>query len=268
MIAWSSWMQLTRIDIEKKIPKVYQEDQFLLDFFNSAIDVPCKTFKSEVVSMKNRFLLGNPDKWSEDYIITTILQHFTNMDNDKVWQKELAETDQIIALTTKVDNLQSALNEEKRKIATALATSTDGGDSNPDQVTRRLKWNHYTVKPWRLEFKGETIEKDGTTHYWCRGGHWSGGVKHDGMYCTHKTSEHAAWRKAQDERNERRRQRPGGRPPSNQGDKPPSNPPADAQAKKLALSESLRTALCTQAGLSSDVADRIWQEACRDSGNE
>ena len=41
----------------------------------------------------------------------------------------------------------------------------------------------------------------------------------------------------------------------------------DAKTKKLALSESLRTALCTQAGMSDEAADRIWEEACRESGN-
>ena len=42
----------------------------------------------------------------------------------------------------------------------------------------------------------------------------------------------------------------------------PSTAP-NADAKKLALSESLRTAMCTQAGLSSDVSDRLWSDACR-----
>ena len=41
----------------------------------------------------------------------------------------------------------------------------------------------------------------------------------------------------------------------------------EAEQKKLALSESLRRALCTQACLSYEVADRLWEEACRDLGN-
>ena len=82
------------------------------------------------------------------------------------------------------------------------------------------------------------------------------------MYCTHTTAEHDAWRKEQDER---RRKRYGDSKKSE--DKPPSSNTDDAAKKKLALSESLRTALCTQAGLSSDAAERIWDEACRDSGN-
>ena len=42
----------------------------------------------------------------------------------------------------------------------------------------------------------------------------------------------------------------------------------DETKKKLALSEKLRTALTTQAGLSNDAFNRIWAECERESGKE
>ena len=44
-------------------------------------------------------------------------------------------------------------------------------------------------------------------------------------------------------------------------------PKEGEEIKKLALSEQIRTALPTQAGMSSEAASRLWEESCRDSGN-
>ena len=114
----------------------------------------------------------------------------------------------------------------------------------------------------------------GTTYHWCTGDHWSGGVKHNGMYANHPTSEHDNWRIETDAKREtkygNKRSDTSG-PTVLPGTTTSSDTPtvvSDASQKKLALSESLRTALCTQAGMSSDLADRIWTEACRDSGND
>ena len=84
---------------------------------------------------------------------------------------------------------------------------------------------------------------------------------HNGKYTRHKTYEHDAWRKEFDEKKAN-----GKTSKAN-----PSATPSTAQnaaPNKLALSESLRTSMCTQAGLSSEVADRLWSDAFRESGNE
>jgi hypothetical protein len=41
--------------------------------------------------------------------------------------------------------------------------------------------------------------------------------------------------------------------------------PAEAPSQKLTLNDKLHNAFCTQAGLSAEAIDRIWQDA---SGNE
>ena len=44
-----------------------------------------------------------------------------------------------------------------------------------------------------------------------------------------------------------------------------SSKPAEVPSQKLALNDKLRNAFCTQAGLSAEAIDRIWQDA---QGNE
>ena len=81
------------------------------------------------------------------------------------------------------------------------------------------------------------------------------------MYARHKTYEHDAWRKDFDEKKANRKI-------FKTNPSATSNIAQNAEAKKLALSESLRTAMCTQAGLYSEVADCLWSDACRELGNE
>ena len=78
------------------------------------------------------------------------------------------------------------------------------------------------------------------------------------MYARHKTYEHDAWRKDFDENKAN-----GKTSKANPSSTPSTAPNADA--KKLALSESLRTEMCTQAGLYSEVAALLWSDACRES---
>ena len=149
----------------------------------------------------------------------------------------------------------------------ALATGTD---AQPDASKRRGQRNKkpYEVEAWRLEKKGDTIVKDTVEWTWCTKDHYSGGDKHNGMYVRHKTSEHDAWRKDLDDTRDQahsKNSKEKGTTPA-----PTATTPSNAwaPAKKLGLSESLRTAMCTQAGMSADAADRIWTEACMDSGND
>ena len=81
------------------------------------------------------------------------------------------------------------------------------------------------------------------------------------MYTRHKTYEHDAWRKDFYEKKANGKT-------FKANPSATSNTTQNAEAKKLVLSESLRTSMCTQDGLSSEVADCLWSNACRESGNE
>ena len=82
------------------------------------------------------------------------------------------------------------------------------------------------------------------------------------MYDFNKTCEHDAWRKNLDER----KMKAGHTNPN--ASTTPSTTKNLNTFKKLALSESLCTALCTQAGIFSYEVDHIWSDTCRASGKE
>ena len=84
---------------------------------------------------------------------------------------------------------------------------------------------------------------------------------HNSMYARHKTYEHDTWRKYFDENKANGKT-------SKANPSATSNTAQNADAKVLALSESLCTAMCTQAGLSSELADCLWSDACTESLNE
>ena len=192
---------------------------------------------------------------------------YINFEADGTWAKELAEISQIIALSTQVEQLSSKL---ERTIALATSTSNSGNQNNLAQKGGKSKNGPYTVASWRLVHEGDKkTGPDGKDYYWCKDEHWSGGVAHHGMYCRHEPGKHAEWRKEMDELQEKNKKR------RSQFDKDTSSSATDASKtvvndatkKKLALSDKLRTVLTTQAGLSQEAFNRIWEESNRDSGN-
>ena len=149
---------------------------------------------------------------------------------------------------------------------TTIALTTQTGkppvdSANPQTGNRTNRNTPYTVAAWILEKKVESQTKDGIEWHWCTKNHYSGVVVHNGMYTRHNTYEHYAWRKEFDERKANGKT-------SKANPSATSNTSQNADAKKLTLSESLSTAMCTQAGLSSELADRLRSDACRESGNE
>ena len=144
-------------------------------------------------------------------------------------------------------------------LATAASTAKSGTPNNDAAPNHQGKRQPYTVKEWRLKFDGDEKEVDGKPWYWFKGNHYSGGKVHSGMYATHKTCDHDKWRKEQDKRNTQKY--------AGKRTETPSAPESEPAAKKLALSDKLRTALTTKAGLSNEMYDSIWNEANGDSEN-
>ncbi len=116
----------------------------------------------------------------------------------------------------------------------------------------------YTVPAWRLIEKEDKVINNVKEFYWCTGDHYSGGVKHNGMYADHKTCNHNAWRSKMDEHRTSRNK-------DKKSNKKPSTPSNDLN-QMLTLNNKLCNAFCTQGGLSAEKAvDRIWEDA---QGNE
>ena len=143
----------------------------------------------------------------------------------------------------------------------AFATQQQPGGSKdngpkPDGGSRRSKKEPYTVHAWRLIKKEDSVSVNGREYFWCVGDHYSGGVKYNGMYADHKSCDHDSWRKTIDEKREKRN--PSGK--SSDGATADTKT-ATTQEKRLTLNDKLRNAFCTQAGLSAEAVDRIWEDA-------
>ena len=259
---WDCAMEQGRIKIELKCAGQYSDQAYINDYLSQALMTPCKSFNAEVSSLKTKWQLGSDSTLNKQKIWNIITQMYLNFDDDDTWAREISESSQIIALCTKVSTLEAKLEQ-----TIALATEAKVSPTASTNGGTRNKNGPYTVHPERLIKGGPTKTFNGTVMYWCTGDHWSGGKCHNGMYVTHEPGKHDEWRKAQDERNAKRKARRNAAQTPSGGDGDKSGTPADAAAKKLALSEKLRTALSTHAGLSGEAFSRIWEESCRDSGN-
>mmetsp|Transcript_15029 Transcript_15029/g.27316 ORF Transcript_15029/g.27316 Transcript_15029/m.27316 type:complete len:139 (-) Transcript_15029:488-904(-) len=138
--------------------------------------------------MKQDWNLGDSPDLTREKIALKITQLYVNIRDDGTWKQELAQTDQIIAIATQV----AEMKRELASTSIALATATSAGNTNDSTSGVASGKQPYTVKPFCLEFKGESIVVGGTTYYWCTCDHWSNMAKYNGMYCMHCTADHAA----------------------------------------------------------------------------
>jgi hypothetical protein len=74
-----------------------------MDYLDASLTVEIKSFKAEINILCNRYLCGNPDKWNASYILEEIIKTYNNMSKDRTWNCKIGEKDQIIALTTKIE---------------------------------------------------------------------------------------------------------------------------------------------------------------------
>jgi hypothetical protein len=230
------------------------------------LTVEVKSFKAKINILCNRYLHGNPDHWTASYISGEIIKTYNNMAEDGTWKRELAEKDSIIALTTKLTEMQAKF-KKVASFATQQASSITKENSansapKPNGESRRSQRAPYTVAAWRLVKTEDTVTMNGNNYHWCTKDHFSGGEKYNGMYADHKPEDHDSWRKAIDDKRAKRNSVKN----QNNNAAPASAPsPAPAAASKLTLNDKLCNAFCTQAGLSAEAVDCIWAVA---QGNE
>jgi hypothetical protein len=62
IIKWNSAMEFKHISIENKVPGVYHESQYIMNYLNASLTVEVKSFKAEVKILCNRHLLENPNR--------------------------------------------------------------------------------------------------------------------------------------------------------------------------------------------------------------
>ena len=264
VVTWLSALEQKRAAVTLRSKDAISDDQFILQIFDGAALCGSATFRQEASSLKQRWLNDDIGTMTRTTISNQLKRMYTNMDEDGTWALEYQRTDQIIALTTHCETLKNALADRERTIA--LATSSNADHSTSRSSQNRNANGHHEVEPWRLiEQKGGCVFRDGRLWSFCKGDHWSGGVKYNGMYCTHDTDNHDAWRKNRDE--EKKKKQLAKVATESAEKETAAAGKQDTPTKKLSLSENLRAALTTHTGLSNDAFSRILEEAERDSEN-
>jgi hypothetical protein len=86
IIKWHSAMESNCISIENKLPGVYHESQYIMDYLNAPLTVEVKSFIAEVKILHNRYLRGIPDSWNALYISGKIIKTYNNMFEDGTWK--------------------------------------------------------------------------------------------------------------------------------------------------------------------------------------
>ncbi len=94
---------------------------------------------------------------------------------------------------------------------------------------------------------------NGKDYFWCTEDHDSGGEKYNGMYADPKSAEHNMWRKTIDDCHVTCT--------SGKSSNDTPAPATPAIAQKLALNNKLWNAFCTQAALSAEAVNCIWEYA-------
>ncbi len=199
ILKWHSAMESKQISIKQKVPGVYHESQFIMDYLDAFLIVEVKIFKAKVNILCNRYLCRNPDRWNALYIGGEIIKTYNNMFEDGTWKCEIGKKDQNIALTTKLSEMQSKFDQQAASFVTQTNKEiTPTPASNQDRGLYCPKRAPYTVAAWRLVKKEDNIIVNGRDFHWCTSNHYSGGVKHNRMYANHKSSDHGAWCKSFD----------------------------------------------------------------------
>jgi hypothetical protein len=62
IVEWHLAMESKHIAMVQKVPGLYHESQYIMDYLDASLTVDPKSFKAEVKILPNRYLHGNPDR--------------------------------------------------------------------------------------------------------------------------------------------------------------------------------------------------------------
>jgi hypothetical protein len=211
--------------------------------------------------------LMNRENYTSESLMNEASLFALNLKSSGGWKIETNKHQQIIALTTQLNEMESKL---------ANLTPKVGGPSLPKTIANTGDTSYKgTFGLWRLKKVQSSeehcmVEKDGAKWYWCEDGH-SFENKPCGMYCIHKPGAgHVAWLERKEKYKQSEAAKKGKTIPTPSVTLPASNVATKSnigEKSKLSLSKSLQSALMTTAGISEDQFKKIWADACASSGN-
>ncbi len=121
---WHSTMESKHIAIKQKVPGLYHESQYIMDYLDSSLTVDAKSFKAQDNIICNRYLCGNLDRWNAMYISGEIIKTYINMSKDGTWKRGIGVKDQTLGSPLKLQNYKP-----NSKIKSAGCCSSDAGQT-------------------------------------------------------------------------------------------------------------------------------------------
>ena len=89
-----------------------------MEIYAGALLEKCKTFTNEIQSQKQKWLLETLPNLGRIDTTNFMIQIYSNLIEDVTWKKYFEETDQIVALTTLVHEMQGTLKSNTISLVT------------------------------------------------------------------------------------------------------------------------------------------------------
>ena len=195
-------------------------EDYLMQLFEALLTTHNTIYENFIQAEKNKWELG--DDYTSDNLIEVATTKYNNMFSDNKWKISDSKDAKIIALTTKVEQLEKAFSTTKQP----------SGPAKPTQSSSR-------IEDWRKVKTTYSVEKNDLTWWWCPKHKFEGVF--DGLYVRHKPEDHDAWQQRKDERKTQSK--------SQQSEQPAT--------QKLTMSDKLKTALLTKCKLSASELDAL-----------
>ena len=197
----------------------------------------CQEFNSYIKSIKGDVDsgFGQHANITFEQLVVCARKKYLNMRAQNEYNKVDPRSAQLIALTTEVTKLKGDLEKK----SAALTTTTDRQrTSTRRETTPGLDRNlieNTNIQKWRVVKKGDSIEVDGRTLWWCEK-HKDYHNRWNGMYVPHKPEDHD---RIMAERKSKRNRR---NPPATT----PSDDKTETPGDKLVVSQKLKEVLCSR----------------------
>ena len=148
-------------------------EDMVLDLFTALLTGKNEEFNQLIRSEKSKWEMGEVDHTPSDLVTLATLK-YNNLVKQSLWTKSSEKDDKMVALTTKISELEKKLDSKK--------TGGGGGNGNQDRSS-----NYDKVATWRFKKNlGDHVEnKDGKEWWWC--------PQHNdkkGLYVRHKPEDH------------------------------------------------------------------------------
>jgi len=136
--------------------------------------------------------LMNCANYTAESLMTESSLFCLNLKSSGGWKIETNKHQQIIALTTQLNEMETKLTKLTPKVGGAILPKTTA-DAPANTQDMKGKFPLWRIKKVQSSEEHSMIKRNGAKWYWCKDGHFFENKK-CGMYCIHKPGDgHIAW---------------------------------------------------------------------------